>query len=195
VTDFFDSGLWSAMQVGLQIFVVLLWLALVWWTYQDARRRTENAALIAGAVALSVLLPFLGTIIYLIIRPPEYMLEARERELELIALERRLGDMGDEEGQRIVGRILGREGPAGLGDPATMGMLRQAGVATRDELRDLDTRLTELEFRIRRASERAREAGGQQPRPETPEQGETGRAQIMRRMRRGVTPDPEATVE
>jgi hypothetical protein len=39
-----------------------------------------------GAVAL--LVPFLGTLIYLIVRPPEYLLDSRERELEVAVLER-----------------------------------------------------------------------------------------------------------
>ena len=81
------------------VFVVLLWLALVYWTYQDARRRIEAPALIAACVALSVLIPFLGTIIYLIVRPPEYLDEARERELELLALEQRLGRAGRRRGE------------------------------------------------------------------------------------------------
>jgi hypothetical protein len=41
-----------------------------------------------GAVAL--LVPFLGTLIYLIVRPPEYLLDSRERELEVAVLEREL---------------------------------------------------------------------------------------------------------
>ena len=91
ISDFFDSGLWSAISILLRVFVVLLWLALVYWTYQDARRRIEAPGPVAACVALSVLIPFLGTVIYLIVRPPEYLDEARERELELLALERGSG--------------------------------------------------------------------------------------------------------
>jgi hypothetical protein len=149
ISDFFDSGLWSAVSVLLQVFVVLLWLALVYWTYQDARRRIEAPPLVAGCVALSVLIPYLGTIIYLIVRPPEYLDEARERELELLALEQRLGELGDAEGQQIVGRLLAREGMTGGDGMSTARALRQAGVASHDDVRDLDQRLTELEFRLR----------------------------------------------
>ena len=150
ISDFFDSGLWSAISVLLQVFVVLLWVALVYWTYQDARRRIESPPLVATCTALSVLIPFLGTVIYLIVRPPEYLDEARERELELLALEQRLGELGDAEGQQIVGRLLAREGMAGAGDSMSMARaLRQAGVASHDDVRDLDQRLTELEFRMR----------------------------------------------
>jgi hypothetical protein len=150
ISDFFDSGLWSAMSVLLQVFVVLLWVALVYWTYQDARRRIESPPLVAACTALSVLIPYLGTVIYLIVRPPEYLDEARERELELLALEQRLGELGDAEGQQIVGRLLAREGMAGSSDAmSTARALRQAGVASHDDVRDLDQRLTELEFRMR----------------------------------------------
>jgi hypothetical protein len=148
ISDFFDSGLWSAMRVMLQIFVVLLWIALAYWTWQDARKRIESPGLIAGCVALAIVLPFLGAIIYLVIRPPQYLDEARERELELLALEQRLGELGDSEGQEIIGRILQREGLDA--DPqARARSLRQAGLATHEDVRDIDQRLTELEFRLR----------------------------------------------
>ncbi|MFN8109974.1 MAG: hypothetical protein U0Y82_09050 [Thermoleophilia bacterium] len=189
VSNFFNSGLWSVIAFALQAFVVVMWLALVWWTYQDVRRRTDNPMYHAGAVALAFFIPFFGPLVYLVLRPAESMLEARERELELIALERRLGEVGDHEGQRIVGRILGRDASGGA-DQATLGALRQAGVATRDELRDLDIRLTELEFRLRNVG-RAQGAEGAQA--ERPQGSDTGRTMI-RRIRRGVS-DPEASIE
>lgn len=133
----------------LQLFGVALWLALVYWTFQDSRRRVHTPALIAVCVALSLFMPYLGSVIYLIVRPPEYLDEARERELELLALEQRLGDLGDAEGQQIVGRLLAREGVASSDNGGMQRALRQAGVALSDDVKDLDTRLTELEFRLR----------------------------------------------
>jgi hypothetical protein len=198
ISDFFDSGLWSAMSLLLQVFVVLLWLALAYWTYQDARRRIETPALIAACVALSVFIPFLGSIIYLIVRPPEYLDEARERELELLALEQRLGELGDQEGKEIVGRLLAREGlPAG--DAAgVQRTLRQAGVASLQDVKDLDLRVSELEFRMRVTDRDAvpRDAGDPPPRTQRAREreltehtaGDTGRAPRWRRSRR----DPEA---
>lgn len=69
------------------VFFAILWLSLVYWTFADAGRR--------GAMRwywgfMAVLFPFLGTLIYVIVRPPEYLLESRERELELAVLEREL---------------------------------------------------------------------------------------------------------
>lgn len=75
------------------LFVIVLWIALVYWTYADARRRVEDSMLIACATAAS-LFPFVGTIVYMIVRPPEYLDDVRERELEMQAAEARLAQLG-----------------------------------------------------------------------------------------------------
>jgi Double zinc ribbon len=77
----------------LILFLVVLWIALVYWTYADARRRIEDSMLVGCATAAS-LFPFLGTIVYVIVRPPEYLEDVRERELEMQAAEARLAQMG-----------------------------------------------------------------------------------------------------
>jgi len=68
-------------------FFVVLWLSLAYWTFADAGRR-GTVRFFWGIVAL--VFPFIGTLIYLIVRPPEYVLDSRERELELAVLEREL---------------------------------------------------------------------------------------------------------
>jgi hypothetical protein len=74
------------------LFLIVIWLALVYWTYADARRRISDPMLVGCATAAS-LFPFLGTIIYMIVRPPEYLEDARERELEIAAAEARLAQL------------------------------------------------------------------------------------------------------
>jgi hypothetical protein len=86
-----NDGLNLAVNL-LVLFLVVIWLALVWWTYADARRRIGDPMLVGCAVAAS-LFPYVGTIIYMIVRPPEYLDEARERELEIAATEARLAQM------------------------------------------------------------------------------------------------------
>jgi RNA polymerase subunit RPABC4/transcription elongation factor Spt4 len=75
------------------LFLVVVWLALVYWTYADSRRRIGDPMLVACATAAS-LFPFVGTIIYMIVRPPEYLDDVRERELEIQAAEARLAELG-----------------------------------------------------------------------------------------------------
>jgi hypothetical protein len=73
----------------LILFLVVVWLALVYWTYSDAQRRIEDPMLVACAAA-AALFPYVGTVVYMIVRPPEYLEDARERDLEIQAAEARL---------------------------------------------------------------------------------------------------------
>jgi hypothetical protein len=77
----------------LILFLVVIWLALVYWTYSDARRRIADPMLVGCATAAS-LFPFVGTIVYMIVRPPEYLDDVHERELEIQAAEARLSELG-----------------------------------------------------------------------------------------------------
>ena len=70
----------------LILFVVVLYLALIYWTYGDARRRIHDPMMVGCATATS-LFPFVGTLVYLVVRPPEYLEDVRERELEMQAAE------------------------------------------------------------------------------------------------------------
>ena len=76
----------------LILFVAVLYLSLIYWTYSDARRRIEDPMLVGCATAAS-LFPFVGTIIYMILRPPEYLEDVHERELEAQATEARLHEI------------------------------------------------------------------------------------------------------
>jgi RNA polymerase subunit RPABC4/transcription elongation factor Spt4 len=64
----------------------------VYWTYTDAIRRIEDPMLVICATVAS-LFPFVGTILYVIVRPPEYLDDIRERELEMQAAEARLHEL------------------------------------------------------------------------------------------------------
>ena len=76
----------------LLLFLVVIWLALIYWTFADARRRIADPLLVGCAAAASVF-PFVGTVVYLIVRPPEYLEDVRERELEIAAAEARLASL------------------------------------------------------------------------------------------------------
>jgi hypothetical protein len=86
-----NDGLNLAVNL-LILFLVVVWLALVYWTYADARRRIADPLLVGCATAAS-LFPFVGTVVYLIVRPPEYLEDVRERELEIAAAEARLSSL------------------------------------------------------------------------------------------------------
>ena len=72
-------------------FVGVFWLSVAFWVYKDARRRIEDPWLVAMATLLGLVPPFVGALIYMLFRPPEYLEDVRERELEIKAMEKRLG--------------------------------------------------------------------------------------------------------
>lgn len=85
-----DSPDWTLLRnLGIALLVVL-WLATGYWTFKDARRRIEDPWLVALATGVGLFPPFLGPIIYLFFRPPEYLQDVRERALEIKAMEERL---------------------------------------------------------------------------------------------------------
>jgi len=88
--DFFNSGTWLVIRNLLLFFAVVFWLATLSWIYKDARRRIEDPWVVGVSVLLGVVLPFFGPFIYMLFRPPEYLEDVRERELEIRAMEERL---------------------------------------------------------------------------------------------------------
>ncbi len=83
-----NDALNTAVNVLILVLIVV-WAALVFWTFADARRRIDDPMLV-GCATLASLFPFVGTIIYTIVRPPEYLDDVRLRELEMQAAEARL---------------------------------------------------------------------------------------------------------
>ena len=49
--------------------------------YKDARRRIEDPWLVGMATLLGLVPPYVGPLIYMLFRPPEYLEDVREREL------------------------------------------------------------------------------------------------------------------
>ena len=90
LADFFASRTWSLTRAGLIAAGVVFWLAIGFWTFKDARRRIKSPWLVALATLVGLVPPFLGALVYMLFRPPEYLDEVRERELEMRAMEERL---------------------------------------------------------------------------------------------------------
>src|SRR3954464_1779827 len=77
------------------LFLVVVWIALIAWTFLDARRRIQDPVLVACATGAS-LFPFVGSIVYSILRPPEFLEDAKERELEIRASELRVKQLEEQ---------------------------------------------------------------------------------------------------
>jgi len=73
----------------LILMLVVVWLALIVFTYLDAKRRIKDPFLV-GCATLASFIPYIGTAVYAIVRPPEFLEDAHERELEIRAAELRV---------------------------------------------------------------------------------------------------------
>ena len=93
LSSFFNSSSWYAARDVLILFGVVFWLALGYWTYKDARRRIENQMLVSFSALVGLVPPFVGPFVYMLFRPPEYLDDVHERELEIRAIEERMASV------------------------------------------------------------------------------------------------------
>lgn len=76
----------------LAVYVAVLWLAMIFWTYRDIRNRSRDPIVQASAILLVLLLFLPGYWIYLILRPRYTLNDLYERSLEEEALLQELED-------------------------------------------------------------------------------------------------------
>ncbi|HEX7059639.1 MAG TPA: zinc ribbon domain-containing protein [Solirubrobacterales bacterium] len=89
-----NSGLNLVVSL-LVLTLVVVWLALIVYTYLDAKRRVSDPFLVACATIASFF-PYVGTAVYAIVRPPEFLEDAHERELEVKAAELRVRQLTEQ---------------------------------------------------------------------------------------------------
>lgn len=70
----------------LAALLLALWLSLVIWAYRDMRSRSRDPFAYLLAALVVAALPFVGIIIYLILRPPQTLAAAYQQMLEEEAL-------------------------------------------------------------------------------------------------------------
>jgi RNA polymerase subunit RPABC4/transcription elongation factor Spt4 len=75
---------------ALGAFLFAFWIAMGIWTFHDIRQRTRDWLVIILAVALVLLFPIIGLILYMMIRPKATLADVYDRALEEEALLREL---------------------------------------------------------------------------------------------------------
>ena len=91
VHDFFHSSTWYVIRNLAIFFVIVFWVATVYWVLQGRPPPDRGSDARLGRRPSSAIVPFIGPLIYMLFRPPEYLEDVRERELEIKAMEKRLG--------------------------------------------------------------------------------------------------------
>jgi hypothetical protein len=77
------------VRVGLTVlitYLLALWIAAVWWTFQDIRSRSADILLQLAATLLVAIFSFPGLLIYFLLRPQRTLAEIYDEQLEEDAL-------------------------------------------------------------------------------------------------------------
>lgn len=80
LSDTFLNYLTTGFIIFLGLFIAL-WISLIIWAYRDMRLRSRDLFARVLTIAVVTLLPIIGILIYLILRPSETLAEAFERSL------------------------------------------------------------------------------------------------------------------
>jgi RNA polymerase subunit RPABC4/transcription elongation factor Spt4 len=80
IIAFFTNPFWKYLLYGIIFMLIIVWISLVYWTFRDAKLRNAPA-IFWGFIVL--IFNYVGIILYLILRPPEYIDDVVERELEI----------------------------------------------------------------------------------------------------------------
>jgi hypothetical protein len=82
----FSSNLILFLSGFSVVFLIVLWITLILWTFRDIRRRTRDTLIRILAVLVSTLLFIPGALVYLLLRPPLTLEEEYQKNLEEEAL-------------------------------------------------------------------------------------------------------------
>jgi RNA polymerase subunit RPABC4/transcription elongation factor Spt4 len=77
------------VRVGLIVvttYLLALWIAAIWWTFQDIRNRSTDILLQIAATLLVTVFSFPGLLIYFMLRPQRTLAELYDESLEEEAL-------------------------------------------------------------------------------------------------------------
>ncbi len=83
ILAFFTHPAWKYLIYSIIFILIIVWLAFIYWTYRDAKLRSESTVTAIFWALIVLVLNFLGLILYLILRPPEFIDDVVERDLEI----------------------------------------------------------------------------------------------------------------
>lgn len=78
-----DTSAITITILAIVVYIGVLWLALAFSVIRDARRRSMSQVMFGIAIVLAFAPPFLGALVYFVLRPPQTADEERALEMEL----------------------------------------------------------------------------------------------------------------
>lgn len=82
-----NGGDWGILKIVIIGYFGLLWLSIIIWVTRDALSRSNNIFFQMMAILLNIIIPIVGVVLYLIIRPAKTQLERYYEEMQANVLE------------------------------------------------------------------------------------------------------------
>lgn len=82
IMDFISSPTFGTVQIVAISYLGLLWLAIIIWVTRDSINRSSSLIFQTFAILINIIVPILGVLLYLIIRPGKTNTERYYEELE-----------------------------------------------------------------------------------------------------------------
>ena len=95
IFTFISSGTWAVIRNLTLFFVVVFWLSVGFWVTRTRAGGSRTRGSSAWRPCSGSCPRSSGRSIYMLFRPPEYLDDVRERELEIKAMEQRLSRRGE----------------------------------------------------------------------------------------------------
>ncbi len=80
--DFLSSDTFGTVKIAVLAYFSLLWLAIIIWVTRDVLQRSKSILFQAFSILLVIIVPILGVLLYLIVRPGKTRTERYYEELE-----------------------------------------------------------------------------------------------------------------
>jgi RNA polymerase subunit RPABC4/transcription elongation factor Spt4 len=87
ILEYATSDSIGTLKIAVIAYFGLLWIAIIIWVTKDSLERSNSIIFQAIAILLNIAIPFLGILLYLIIRPGKTRMESYYEELERNMLE------------------------------------------------------------------------------------------------------------
>lgn len=82
LVDFMSSPTFGTIQIVVLSYLGLLWLSIIIWVTRDSIHRSNSLLFQTFSILINILVPILGVLLYLIIRPNRTNLEKYYEDLE-----------------------------------------------------------------------------------------------------------------
>ena len=82
ITELVTASTFETIKILVVSYFGLLWLAIIIWVTRDSLHRSNSLIFQTFSILINIAIPFLGVILYLIIRPSQTNMERYYQEIE-----------------------------------------------------------------------------------------------------------------